>query len=239
MNLAIDVGNTFTKIGVFHNGNLIEARRCLTLSLIENIQSLTEKHPIQKGIVAFVKNLSDDQHRWLQNRFEVIILDPSKKLPFHNKYSTPKTLGMDRVALVAAAVKNFPNRNSLIIDAGTCITYDFLNTQREYFGGAISPGLRMRYEAMNKLTAALPLLDSAHPKNLIGSSTEESMHSGVYYGIINEIEGFITMYQNKYDDLTVILTGGDSHFLRDSLKNDIFANPNFLLEGLNHILEFN
>ncbi|MCW8981163.1 MAG: type III pantothenate kinase, partial [Altibacter sp.] len=108
-----------------------------------------------------------------------------------------------------------------------------------YLGGAISPGIEMRYKAMHTFTAKLPLLDTSTPKKLIGDSTATSMHSGVIHGVLHEIEGFIQAYSEKFSDLTIILTGGDTQFLRDSLKNDIFANSNFLLEGLNYILELN
>src|SRR5690606_22992225 len=111
--------------------------------------------------------------------------------------------------------------------------------ENEYLGGAISPGIAMRYKALHNYTDKLPLLEAHLPKSLIGDSTSSSLHSGVINGVLYELEGFIDSYKNNFTDLTVILTGGDAHFLRESLKNDIFANPNFLLEGLNHILEYN
>ena len=127
----------------------------------------------------------------------------------------------------------------LIIDAGTCITYDFINTNNEYLGGAISPGIRLRYRTLNNLTANLPLLDTQLPQDIIGNSTQNSIHSGVVFGVLKEIDGVIDEYVKKYSDLTVILTGGDTKFLSNQLKNSIFANSNFLLEGLNFILEYN
>ena len=127
----------------------------------------------------------------------------------------------------------------MIIDCGSCITYDFINSANEYLGGAISPGIRLRYETLHNLTANLPLLEKKKPKNLIGNSTESSIHSGVINGILIEIDGIVNKYKTKYPDLTVILTGGDSKFLSKRLKSSIFANSNFLLEGLNHILEYN
>ena len=143
------------------------------------------------------------------------------------------------MALVCASVRQFSDKNVLIIDAGTCITYDFINTDNEYLGGAISPGIRVRYKSLNNLTANLPLLESEMPKSIIGESTDESIHSGVIYGILNEIDGVIESYKLKFSDLTVILTGGDAKFLSKQLKSSIFANSNFLLEGLNFILQFN
>jgi type III pantothenate kinase len=169
----------------------------------------------------------------------VINLDVSTKVPFQNHYKSPETLGVDRIALVSAAVKNYKEHNVLIIDAGTCITYDFINRENKYLGGAISPGIRLRYQSLNNLTANLPLIKTKMPQNVIGNTTEESIHSGIINGIINEIEGTISRYDEKYKDLTVILTGGDANFLSKRLKSSIFANSNFLLEGLNYILEFN
>ena len=166
-------------------------------------------------------------------------LSSSTNLPFTNKYGSPVTLGTDRIALISAATLNFPNRNVLVIDAGSCITYDFINSENEYLGGGISPGLHMRYKALNSFTANLPELEPKLPDNIIGNNTASSIHGGVIYGVLYEIDGFIDVYKSNYDDLTIILTGGDADFLRDSLKNDIFANSNFLFEGLNLILEHN
>jgi type III pantothenate kinase len=160
-------------------------------------------------------------------------------MPFINSYATPKTLGVDRIALVSASVDQFPDNNVLIIDAGTCITYDFITDENVYLGGAISPGIRLRYKALNNLTANLPLLETNQPKSIIGDSTEESIHSGVVNGVIKEIDGLIEYYKENHQDLTVILTGGDANFLSNQLKNSIFANSNFLLEGLNFLLDYN
>ena len=147
---------------------------------------------------------------------------------------------MDRIALVAAAVTNFPEKNTLIIDAGTCITYDFINFKGVYKGGSISPGLEMRYKALNIFTENLPLLGLNDDfDEFIGTSTETSIHSGVQHGMINEIKGVIEQYRKKNKDLTIVLTGGDVNFLSNRLKNGIFANPNFLIEGLNTILTHN
>jgi type III pantothenate kinase len=136
-------------------------------------------------------------------------------------------------------VNKYPNNNVLIIDAGTCITYDFITKKNDYLGGAISPGIRIRYKSLHNLTANLPLLDTNLPETLIGNSTESSIHSGVVFGVIKELDGVIDQYREEHQDLTVILTGGDAKFLSNQLKNSIFANSNFLLEGLNFILDYN
>ncbi|MGB2316775.1 MAG: type III pantothenate kinase, partial [Flavobacteriaceae bacterium] len=141
--------------------------------------------------------------------------------------------------LAAAATQQYPNTNTLIIDAGTCITYDFVDANSQYLGGAISPGLQMRYNALHNQTAQLPLLQPSDTNSYIGSTTDTSIHSGVVHGIVQEIQGVISTYSSDYLDLTVILTGGDANFLLKQFKISIFANSNFLLEGLNFLLDYN
>jgi type III pantothenate kinase len=143
------------------------------------------------------------------------------------------------MALVAAAVCKYPNQNVLIIDAGTCITYDFIDAKSNYCGGAISPGIQMRYKALYENTDRLPLLEPIIPSTFIGNSTQSAIHSGVVFGVVNEIEGVVASYKYKYSDLTVILSGGDANFLCKQFKISIFAFSNFLLEGLNFLLEYN
>lgn len=240
MNLVIDVGNTLIKLGVFDLGQLKLRKTCSKTEVSQVITEISESHPdIKNTIVASVGNLADDLLAKLQEHYSVLHLDQKTKVPFENKYSTPQTLGVDRIAVISAAAQQYPNKNVLVIDAGTCITYDFIGSDNLYHGGAISPGISLRYKSLNSFTEKLPLLNAECPKNLIGDSTATSIHSGVVNGVLYEIDGFIENYKAKTADLTVILTGGDTHFLRDSIKNDIFANSNFLLEGLNHILEYN
>jgi type III pantothenate kinase len=145
------------------------------------------------------------------------------------------------LVLAAGAVLQFPEQNRLIIDAGTCVTYDFVNHNNQYLGGAISPGLRLRYQSLNQYTAKLPLLTLENPNNLIGNSTQNAIHSGVVNGLVFEIEGFISTYLEQYQNFIIILTGGDADFLAKRLKNTIFANSNFLLESLHllHIYNIN
>ena len=240
MNLIVDVGNTLVKIAVFQEDKLLE-KQTVEISEFEGTQKkIFENYPkIQKCILASVGKLSKEVLISLQKQTEVLILGAHLKFPFHNRYATPSTLGVDRIALVAASVKHFPHQNVLIIDAGSCITYDFISHENNYLGGAISPGVRLRYKSLHNFTANLPLLDTEMPKNIIGDSTAAAIHSGVVVGIIKEIDGVIADYREKYSDLTVILTGGDVNFLSKQLKNSIFANSNFLLEGLNFILEYN
>ena len=186
-----------------------------------------------------VASISDVKLKKIQAFVEIIFISSFTRVPFVNLYKTPKTLGVDRIALVAAAVSQFPYKNVLIVDAGSCITFDFVTAKKEYLGGAISPGIQMRFHALNHFTANLPLLVKEEASSFIGSSTKESINSGVVNGILQEIEGVISQYKNKYLDLTVVLTGGDTNFLSKQLKSSIFANQNFLLQGLNYLLKFN
>lgn len=240
MNLIVDVGNTRIKLAVFEQSKVERLVITTKEGVVSNIETLLEEFPsLKKAIVSSVGNFPDVALKLLQNKLEVLQLTKNTSVPFTNMYATPKTLGVDRIALVSAAAVQFPDKNVLVLDAGSCITYDFLTSENSYLGGGISPGLQMRYNALHTFTANLPLLSPTLPANTIGDTTESSMHSGVFLGVVNEIDGFITIYREKYPDFTIILTGGDAHLLRDSLKNSIFAIPNFLLEGLDHILEHN
>ena len=240
MNLIVDVGNTFVKFAVYKNGNL-KLKISFELSEFEKQYKLLKKDfpKLKSAIISSVGRLSKKQIEIIGDDLKVLELSSKIKLPFKNLYKTPKTLGVDRMALVSASVKEFPDKNILIIDAGTCITYDFITEENTYLGGAISPGIRLRYKTLNNLTANLPLLETDLPKTIIGDSTEASIHSGVVFGVVKEIDGVIEQYIEEYPDLTVILTGGDAKFLSNQLKNSIFANSNFLLEGLNYILDYN
>tara|TARA_R110002124_G_scaffold99337_1_gene245324 strand:+ start:55015 stop:55743 length:729 start_codon:yes stop_codon:yes gene_type:complete len=238
MNLIIDVGNTLVKLAVFEQQIIQYKKVCIKKDFLSVLNEVAELYPdITNTMLAMVGTLTEHQLAQVEKLYTVSVLSNETKVPFQNKYTTPKTLGVDRIALVSAAAAKYPNKDVLIIDSGSCITYDFINSENEYFGGAISPGLSMRYSSLNTFTAKLPLLDVSLPKKLIGDTTAASIHSGVVNGVLYEIDGFISSYKANYSDLTIILTGGDAHFLRDRLKNDIFANSNFLLEGLNYILE--
>ncbi len=238
MNLIVDVGNTSIKLAVFAEDRFAEKIVSTPDSFSEDLQQLESDFPkLKRCIVSSVGDFK--AYTQLENTYKVLRLDHTTPVPFQNDYGTPKTLGVDRIALVSAAASQFPDKNVLVIDAGSCITYDFLTHENVYLGGAISPGIQMRYKSLNTFTANLPLLDAEAPKNWIGSSTQDSMHIGVVQAVAHEIDGFIAQYKEDFYDLTVILTGGDTQFLRDRIKNDIFANSNFLLEGLNHILEYN
>ena len=238
MNLIIDTGNTRAKLAIFNNDILQSLVKVKNNKIKKELTSIFKNNIIDNSIISSVAKIDSEIITYLKNNTKLIVLSSETKVPFVNLYKTPKTLGVDRIALMAAAQYKYPNTNVLVIDAGTCITYDLLNTKNEYFGGAIAPGISMKYKAMNRFTANLPLLK---PKAnvVVGNTTKNAMHQGVINGTISEIEGVINQYKSYNDNLTVVLTGGDTNFLAKLLKSSIFANPIFLLEGLNHILNYN
>lgn len=239
MNLAIDVGNSRVKAAVFLDDKLIELFVFQSTKIISEIKNIKKKFGVSDAIISNVAAISENKFLKIQHIVPLIKVSSATQTPFFNKYKTPNTLGADRIALVAAAVKKFPQQNVLVIDAGTCITFDFVDKNANYFGGAISPGIEMRFKSLHFYTSKLPLLEKSALDNFIGQNTQESINSGVVNGVIQEIDGVIKQYKRKYQHLTIVLTGGDTNFLSKQLKSSIFANQNFLLEGLNELLIFN
>ncbi|MFT7330424.1 MAG: type III pantothenate kinase [Roseivirga sp.] len=239
MNLIIDVGNTRVKVALFKGDSIFDTYQFAKSKIAKKIKDIVEKHDVTNGIISSVASISEKEFKKIEQLVSLLRLNHESRVPFKNEYATPITLGVDRIALASASVFKFPNKNVLVIDAGTCITYDFIDKKGVYYGGAIAPGIEMRYKSLYTFTDKLPLLDVTDPKQLTGNSTEESIHSGIVNGILSEIEGVIDRYKEKNKELTVVLTGGDTNFLAKRLKNSIFANPNFLLEGLNNILNYN
>jgi len=238
LNLVIDIGNTLLKAAIFKNNLLIvsiEFKDNFEL----NIESVLDKYPITHSIVSNVSNFNEGLNYLLSIRTKQILFYESVNIPFTNSYSTISTLGKDRIALVSAASKEFSKENVLIIDLGSCITYDFKNSKNYYLGGSISPGIHMRYKSLNDYTANLPLLNFKNITNFVGKSTEESIHSGVVNGVVQEVNGTISQYKDEFKEIKIILTGGDSKFLLKKIKNTIFAHSNFLLVGLNFLVESN
>lgn len=239
MNLVIDIGNTLVKVAVFDKTILLFKDQFKQNELLSGILSITEQYQIKNSIISHVAALDQGILKKIKSLVDLKELNHKSALPFINNYLTPKTLGVDRLALMAAASTQFQNQNILVIDAGSCITYDFLDEFNSYNGGAISPGIEMRYKAVNHFTAKLPLLNKSELIPVIGDSTENAIHQGILNGVIQEINGVINQYLTKNQKLTVVLTGGDTIFLAKNIKSSIFATPNFLLEGLNSILIHN
>ena len=239
MNLVVDIGNNFFKLGIFENSNLVfsffDKNDKIDLEIEKIIRSYT------KITSALISNVSSIKINDILNKLNIKIyeLDSTFIFPFKLNYKTPESLGNDRLALAAAATILFPNSNNLVIDAGTCITIDFIDNNNHFMGGSISPGVKMRYDSLNHYTANLPLLKNENSFNYPGDSTNASIHAGIIGGVSNEINGFIKQINSRNDKVNVILTGGDAKILSKTLKITIFANQNFILEGLNSILNLN
>ncbi|WP_405400841.1 type III pantothenate kinase [Maribacter sp. Asnod2-G09] len=240
MNLIIDAGNTNVKLAIFKKSEIIHLETVVVDLFVEAVKKIFKEFPrIKSSIVSSVGSLSKEQMKVVAVFCELHELSNASKVPFKNSYASPQTLGVDRLALATAAYYFNPHQNNLVIDAGSCVTYDMLNDFDEYLGGAISPGVQMRYNAMHQQTAKLPLLEKKELLDYIGNTTENCLHSGVVNGITLEIDGVIDLYKARFKNLTVILTGGDTLFLSKRLKNTIFADSKFLLKGLNYLLEYN
>ncbi len=240
MTIILDFGNTFHKVGIFDGEKLIRLERYDRLTLSKIADVFAEFPQVRNGIASSVVHYPSGIKRFLQHNLHYFIeLTQLTPLPLINNYTTPKTLGRDRIACAVAASRLFEGVPSLVINAGTCITYDLVTAQNEYLGGAISPGLQMRLKAMHTFTRKLPLIDLQDPGALIGSTTRESMISGAVHGAVAEVLGMIGAYRKNYPNLQVILSGGDMEYLDKLLKIRIFALPNVVMVGLNYILEYN
>jgi type III pantothenate kinase len=239
MLLAIDAGNTRTKWAVFETNVLVEGGVIQKDEFQYSLTTILQKYPLlQHAIFSSVSDVDARELKYLENSLKVVVVDRKAPFPFKNLYQTPETLGLDRMILAAAAVLKYPSVHRLVIDAGTCITYDYVDDQNQYHGGAISPGLQMRYNAMHQFTAKLPQLELVEQVPLVGHDTAHSMHSGVIHGVLGEMEYMIQNIMADKENFTIILTGGDAEFLAKRLKSIIFAHSNFLLEGLNHYFYF-
>jgi len=233
MNLIIDIGNTLVKYAVFNNDQLVEI---LKTSEIETgkVNTLIKEFDIKNVIISSVRK----EMNWNLD-VEVIHLSHKTSLPINLNYKTPETLGKDRIANIVAVSEEYPNKNAVVIDAGTCITYDFINKNKEYLGGRISPGLEMRYKSLNEFTELLPKLSISGESKFIGYDTESSIYSGVEQGVLAEVNSLISGFRKENEDLIVVVTGGDTFFFENALKNSIFADQNLVLKGLNIILKYN
>jgi len=244
MNLIIDQGNTAAKFFLFHKDKIIATKKSNLEENYGNFKKIVKKTlNNEKNINAIYSSTSNYNQQivnYLSSNFsKFIIFDRETKIPIKNSYKTPKTLGFDRLAGIIGANYYFPNQNILSIDAGTAITYDYINDQNEYIGGNISPGLSMRFRALNYFTEKLPLLEQSGSDKKIGQTTNEAITLGVENGIFFEINSYITDFKNSYHDGKIILTGGDCFFFEKRFKNIIFAKPYLVPVGLNRILNYN
>lgn len=241
MNLIIDIGNTCVKFACFNDGHIIECVRVDKSDAIYRLTDFCNKYHFNKGIYSTVASLDDDLVSAFENLpFPVIKLISGKTpVPIVNRYATPSTLGADRLAAVVGANYLRPDCNVLVVDVGTCITFDFVTAEGVYEGGNISLGPTMRFYALHEHTAKLPLIERKGCVKMLGDTTEYAIRSGVVQGIKYEIEGYVRAFLEKYPDLFVYLTGGVHLNLHFSEKMPIFANDFIVPIGLNRILEYN
>jgi type III pantothenate kinase len=239
--LCIDWGNSSVKAALFSDTDqMLETFRFSDTEALDILTSLVERHQPEAGMLCSVVHHPEQVEQMLRQQIRFFYnLDMQTRLPIMNAYHSPETLGPDRLALVAGAYAQFPDKNNLVISLGTCITYNLIQKSKAFRGGAISSGLRMRLRAMHDFTDKLPEVQPNGELLLLGYDTETSMRSGTLHGIAFEIDGMIEAFAAQYPDFNAVLTGGDMPFFEGKLKNKIFADPDLLLKGLHLILKYN
>lgn len=239
MNLCIDIGNSRSKLAVFsEEGELLQLVTRERFSQ-KKLDKVLKKYPIRQAILSSVRRRNSRIERQLSGQLQHFVrLNWELALPIENSYATPETLGNDRIAAVVAAHSLFPDSNVLVIDAGTCITYDFITEGGNYLGGSILAGIEMRFSALAHFTAKLPLVQRIDLDQEIGNTTLSSIQTGVQSGVVYEMQGFIAQYQKEYPELRVLITGGDADFFEKRLSSQLFKVPNLVLMGLNQILNY-
>ena len=240
-NLVVDAGNSSIKMFLFDNGKIENSIKCHEVAeLLPALEKSVKAESITRCIVSSVSIDAGEIAAVFRPFFPVIVYDSSLRLPIIIKYGTPETLGSDRVAAVVGAVSRYPDRNVLVIDSGTAITYDIVTDKREYLGGNISPGLKTRFRALHNFTGKLPLLNADKTLDgLFGTNTTEAITIGIQNGMLYEIEGAVKEFSRRFNDLLVVFTGGDSFFFENRIKFNNFAEPYLVAFGLNEILEYN
>lgn len=236
MNIVVDYGNSSAKVGIFNEHKLTHKH---VFTNAENLKTFLHGFTATHILISSVSQPAAEVAGWAVLAQHKYILDRTLPLPVINRYATPATLGVDRIAAACGAWELFPATNCLVMDAGTCITYEFIDHTGQYHGGGISPGLTMRFEAMHTLTARLPRVHPTDNPPLIGNSTETCMQSGAVHGMMQEMDGIIRKYKEQFPGLKAILCGGDGPFFENKLKEPIFASPDLVLIGLNSILKHN
>lgn len=236
MNIVVDSGNTYSKIGWFSDDELI--RYEIRLSFEELLHYIRSEIP-ERIMYSSVSRPVEDFREALAVDVPVFNLSGETPVPIIKNYDTPETLGADRVAAAVGAMWLHPGKDLVVIDMGTCITYDLVDQNGTFEGGLISPGVRMRFNALHTFTKRLPLIEPQINPVLIGKSTRAAIESGVMNGVLAELEGIIDRYRHKKPTLCVVICGGDAAFFESNLKHPIFAVPELVLIGLNRILKYN
>ncbi len=239
--IGIDLGNTRSKVAVLEDYLVTEIVYTTTVDVVKIVADLQHKYTATACVICKVVHLQDAAITTLENMFPAnfLILSANTILPFDVSYTTPHTLGLDRIALMAAASCLYKYETTLVISTGTCVTYNIIENGKTFLGGAIAPGLQMRLKAMHHFTQQLPLVQNVDKVPLIGNNTESSLQSGAINGLVAEMDGIIEKYHGIYPKFNAVLTGGDMMQLQGQLKSKIFADAHFLFKGLYHLLQFN
>ena len=236
--LCLDFGNTRLKTALFENGELKEIL-VLKEDPLRHLEQIIGQYKPSSSILSSVVNHDFQIERLLISSTKFHKLNNESQLPFTIPVGKPETVGADRLAIAAASVYLFPNRNNLVIGLGSCITYNFINQFNELIGGAISPGMEMRFKAMHQFTAKLPLVSTDWNVPLIGYDTRTNLQTGVVLGMAKEIDGMIEAYAEKFGNFNAVLTGGDMGIFQPHLKSKIFADPDLIFKGLYAISQIN
>ncbi len=236
--ICFDFGNTRLKCAVFENDTIKEVV-VLPNDSVFSIQAILNKFNPQKTILSSVINHNKEIETLLADKTQFHLLSIKTKANFTSPVGKPETIGADRLALAAAATHFYPNQNTLVVAVGSCITTNFINQNHQFIGGSISPGMEMRFKALEQFTSKLPLIEKNWNYPIIGYDTKTNIQSGVLQGLVYEIDGFINAYKDKFANFNAVLTGGDTNHFALRLKNKIFADQNFLFKGLYALSETN
>ena len=237
MNLLVDIGNTLTKIAISDGKSILIEFKLRSIDL-DFIKDTIEDNKIKNSAISNVRKPNRKLFDLCNSKSNLYTFNKEIRLPFKNPYDDG-LVGEDRLSLILGAYSMYPQENVLVVDLGTCITYDIKTSKNVYQAGGISPGLSLRKKSLSSGTVNLNEIDPVYPKSMIASDTHSSISIGLLIGIQSEIEGMINRYEKIYKNLKVIVTGGDSIFLSGKLKNTIFTNSNFIYKGLNFLIEHN
>ena len=240
LNLVIDIGNSQTKVAVFDAGKIVQVT-CIESLNTASLADLKRNYPaLNQAILSSVAEVDSKLLKELKKDYDYFIeFDHQTAVPICNLYESKETLGLDRLAAAVGGIFLFPDKELLVIDAGTAVTFDLVDKNHQFLGGNISPGLKMRFRALHEFTMKLPEIERADLWPNIGKTTEDAIRAGVQNGMIFEIDGMIDLVLKDWPECQVILTGGDLFFFEKKLKNTIFVKFEITLIGLNRILEYN
>jgi type III pantothenate kinase len=236
--LCLDLGNTRLKWAIFSNGE-IRQTGILQNDGVEDLQKCVESFKPDRSILSSVVDHPAAMEDILKNHTQFHKLDHHSRLPITTPVGKPETIGADRLALVVAATHYFPEKNNLVIGLGSAVTYNYINRFHQFIGGSISPGMEMRFKSLEVFTAKLPFVKPHWNFPLLGYDTKTNIQSGVIFGLAKEIDGVIEAYHERFDNLHVLMTGGDAHYFIPFLKNKVTVDPDVIFKGLYLISEYN